>query len=97
MKLKWFSGGSDRAHNAILIINDLLTDLQYYPEDITLQKVLLDYKDELEKQGSSVPYILSRMNIALSNVVTKNHLTLSQSQSDKLSKLLSLSYIPYGY
>ena len=92
--IKWFSGGSDRAQAAISIINNVLNDT---PEDNALRKVLIAYKDELEKQESSVPYILSRMNIALSNVVTKNHIILSKSQADKLSELIKLSYISYGY
>lgn len=94
MTIKWFSGGSDRAQAAISIINDVLNDT---PEDNALRKTLIAYKDELEKQESSIPYILSRMNISLSNVVTKNHIILSKSQADKLGKLTKLSYIPYGY
>ncbi|MQS77095.1 bacteriocin immunity protein [Lactobacillus halodurans] len=97
MTIKWFSGGSERADAAISVIDDVLTDIYNYPEDATLQKVLLDYKDELEKQESSVPYILSRMNISLSNVVTKNHIVLTKSQSSKLTELAKLTYIPCGY
>lgn len=97
MTIKWFSGGSERAAAAISVIDDVLTDINNYPEDAALQKVLLDYKDELEKQESSVPYILSRMNISLSNVVAKNHIVLTKSQSSKLTELAKLTYIPYGY
>lgn len=97
MKINWFSGGNDRGNEALSIINTLLNDINNNPKDIPLQKVLYDYKDELEKRESSIHFILSRMNIAISNVVTKNGIVLSDNQSSKLSKLIKLSNIRYGY
>jgi len=96
-KMKWFAGGNDRSQEAITIIEALLTDLETDPKTKPLQAVLISYKDELEKQESSIPYILSRMNIAVSNTNVKNGITLSESQSSKLSKLSALSNIYYGY
>jgi len=96
-KLKWFASGVARGNQAVIIITELLTDFANDPNKAPLQKVLLDYKDELEKKESSVPYILSRMNIAVSNIMVKNGITLSQEQSDKFRKLTSLSNIRYGY
>lgn len=97
MKLKWFSGGSERGNEAISIVDNLLKDIDSNPTDAPLKQVLLSYKDELEKKESSIPYILSRMNIAVANVVTKNGIILSKTQSSELSKLTKLSNIRYGY
>jgi len=96
-KIKWFSGGTDRGKEAITIITELLTDLEKDPKTAPLQEILISYKNELEKQESSIPYILSRMNIAVSNANVKNGISLSESQSSKLSKLNALSNIYYGY
>jgi len=96
-KLKWFSSGVARGDQAVIIIAELLGELNNNSSSLPLQKILIDYRDELEKKGSSVPYILSRMNIAVSNVTLKNGITLSKSQSNKLDQLAKLSYIYYGY
>ncbi|KRN99413.1 bacteriocin immunity protein [Companilactobacillus kimchiensis] len=96
-KLKWFSSGVSRSNSATEIITDLLANLNGDVKTEPLQKVLIDYKDELEKQESSIPYILSRMNIAISNIMSKNGITLSPQQSDLMKQLTSLSYIRYGY
>jgi len=95
--LKWFSGGKDRANNAIELITDLLVELNGDIQTEPLQQVLVNYKDELERQESSVPYILSRMNIAISNVMSKNGIMLSKKQSNLMKQLSNLSNIYYGY
>jgi len=96
-KLKWFSSGIARGNQAVAIITELLVELNNDSSSLPLQKVLDDYKVELEKKESSIPYILNRMNIAVSNVTLKNGISLSASQSSKLEQLQKLSYIYYGY
>ncbi|MGK4179675.1 bacteriocin immunity protein [Lapidilactobacillus dextrinicus] len=96
-KLKWFSGGTDRAQQALEIIDDLLHDLYKNSENDTLQNLLLKYKYELEKQQTPVPFILSRMNIDIANIIVKNGLTLSSFQSSKLKQLTAISNIRYGF
>ncbi|STY85495.1 Enterocin A Immunity [Listeria grayi] len=96
-KVKWFSGGNERSNQAIIIITELLNDLNTNSKSRLLQEVLNNYKEELEKKGSSVPLILSRMNLEISNAIRKEGLVLSDSQSTKLKKLTSLSNIRYGY
>ncbi|UTB70044.1 hypothetical protein [Latilactobacillus curvatus] len=54
------------------------------------------YQAELEAQTTAVPFILSRMNIAIANVVQKG-LQLSASQQAKLKEMTALSTIRYGY
>ena len=44
VKLKWFAGGTDRATQAIEIIDELLSDLPNTPNEDALKNVLfLDY------------------------------------------------------
>ncbi|GEO78654.1 hypothetical protein FD29_GL000742 [Companilactobacillus mindensis DSM 14500] len=94
---KWFASGVERGDEAVRIIAKLLTELSGDPTKAPLEKVLLSYKVELEKKESSIPYILSRMNIAVSNAMIQNHITLSQDQSDELKKIMQQSHIWYGY
>lgn len=97
VKLKWFAGGTDRATQAIEIIDELLSDLPNTPNEDALKNVLLTYRHEFVKKSTSVPFILSRMSLAVSNVLEKNEITLTNSQSSKLKQLISLSSIRYGY
>lgn len=94
--LKWFSGGKERKNEAVVIIDELLEslngDLKYKP----LQNFFISYRKELSN-GTSIPLVLSRMNIELSNVLVENKLQLSDEQSQKLKELRSLSNIRYGY
>ncbi|MGG5329484.1 bacteriocin immunity protein [Enterococcus sp. AZ163] len=96
-KLKWFSGGKDRGEQALAIITDLLNELANNSFNKSLQQVLGTYKEELTKKESSVPFILSRMNLDISNALKEDGVALSASQSSKLKKLSSLSNIRYGY
>lgn len=96
-KLTWFAGGKDRGDEAISIIDDLLNSLNTDASRQPLQEVLIEFKDELEKRESAVPYILSRMNISISNALHKNEISLTEEQQSKLQKLTQLSNIRYGY
>lgn len=96
-KLKWYSGGQERGDQAITFITELLTDLNTNSKSGSLQRVLRNYKDELERKEAAVPLILSRMNMDISNAIRKDQITLSSTQSNKLKKLTSLSSIRYGY
>ena len=96
-KLTWFAGGKDRGDEAISIIDDLLNNLNNDTNKQPLQEVLIEFKDELEKRESAVPYILSRMNISISNALHKNEISLTEEQQSKLQKLTQLSNIRYGY
>ncbi|MGY3749657.1 bacteriocin immunity protein [Vagococcus acidifermentans] len=96
-KLKWFSGGKDRGNQALTLITELLKELSNDPKSNTLQNVLLNYKDELERKQSAVPHILSRMNLDISSAIRKDQLSLSHTQSSVLNELTTLSTIRYGY
>ncbi|MFS7260363.1 bacteriocin immunity protein [Carnobacterium divergens] len=96
-KLNWFSGGNERGKQAQNIITDLLTDLKTDCENEFLQKVLEDYLEEFKQKRTSVPFILSRMNLAISEAVRNDGVPLSDSQSKQLKELTSLSTIRYGY
>ena len=95
--LKWFSGGKERKDKAVIIIDELLLSLSEDPKYKPLQIFFLFYRQELESSGTSVPLVLSRMNVELSNILTKNKLQLSDEQSEQLKSLRRLSNIRYGY
>lgn len=84
-------------NEAVVIIDELLGSLSNDSKYQPLKMFFLVYRNELEVSGVSVPLILSRMNIELSNVLVENQLQLSEEQSKLLKKLRSLSNIRYGY
>ena len=77
--LKWFAGGSERRCEAMTIIDHLLEDIKDTPQLAPLKNQLLIYKRRLRDDGTSVPFILSQMNVDLSRVLIENKLGLSES------------------
>lgn len=72
-------------------MDDLKTDLGKE----SLQKVLENFLEELKQQDTSVPLILSRMNLDIFKVIINDGVTLSDHQSKKLKELTSISNIRY--
>ena len=95
--LKWFVGGSERRCEAMTIIDHLLEDINDTPQLTPLKNQLVIYKKRLEDDGTSVPFILSQMNVDISRVLIDNKLGLSESQAKQVKKLRELSAIRYGY
>ena len=95
--LKWFAGGSERRCEAMTIINHLLEDIKDTPQLAPLKNQLVIYKRRLRDDGTSVPFILSQMNVDISLVLIENKLSLSESQAKQIKKLRELSAIRYGY
>ena len=95
--LKWFAGGSERRCEAMTIIDYLLEDIKAAPQLAPLKNQLVIYKKRLEDDGTSTPFILSQMNVAISRVLIDNKLSLSESQAEQIKKLRELSAIRYGY
>jgi len=95
--LKWFAGGSERRCEAMTIIDYLLEDIKAAPQLAPLKNQLVIYKKRLEDDGTSTPFILSQMNVAISRVLIDNKLILSESQAEQIKKLRKLSAIRYGY
>ena len=95
--LKWFAGGSERRCEAMTIIDHLLEDIKDKPQLTPLKNQLVIYKRRLRDDGTSVPFILSQMNVDISRVLIDNKLGLSESQAEKIKKLRELSVIWYGY
>lgn len=96
-KLKWFSGGNERAKQAENIMTNLLDDLKTDLGNESLQKVLENYLEELKQKSASVPMILSRMNLDISKAIRNDRAALSDYQSKKLKELTSVSNIRYKY
>ncbi|AQA08687.1 bacteriocin immunity protein [Streptococcus oralis] len=95
--LKWFAGGSERRSEAMTIIDYLLEDIKAAPQLTPLKNQLVIYQKRLEDDGTSTPFILSQMNVAISRVLIDNKLCLSESQAKQIKKLRELSAIRYGY
>ena len=94
--LKWFAGGSERRCEAMTVIDYLLEDIKAAPQLAPLKNQLVSYKRRLKDDGTSVPFILSQMNVDISRVLIDNKLTLSESQAEQIKKLRELSAIRYG-
>lgn len=95
--LKWFAGGSERRCEAMAIIDHLLEDIKDTPQLTPLKNQLVMYKRRLKNDGTSIPFILSQMNVGISRVLIDNKLILSENQSEQIKKLRELSAIRYGY
>ena len=95
--LKWFAGGSERRCEAMTVIDYLLEDIKAAPQLAPLKNQLVSYKRRLKDDGTSVPFILSQMNVDISRVLSDNKLSLSESQAEQIKKLRELSAIRYGY
>lgn len=89
--LKWFSGGRERRERAILLIDKLFSE-NGDKSNTPLYRLLSSYRQELESDGASIPYILSRMNVDISKVVLKGGTSLSESESTRLKELRGLLY-----
>ncbi|GDZ88243.1 hypothetical protein MP619_05060 [Streptococcus dysgalactiae] len=58
---------------------------------------MLSFDEELKRGESSIPFILSRMTVAVSTVLKEHQITLSAKESDQLDDLYALLQIRYGY
>ncbi|WP_165212837.1 bacteriocin immunity protein [Streptococcus tangpeifui] len=96
-KLKWFSGGKERRDNALDLLESIIIELREIDGSESLQKFLLAYKEELEKQKAPIPTILSRFNIELSEVLRNSNIILNNKVREQLDSIRKLSYIRYGY
>lgn len=97
MKIRWFSGGEERKSSAIPLIDELISELNKKDDTEPVIVVLNKYKDELIKKETSVPFILSRFNVDVSNVVRDNNIIMTDKESDILREIRQLSSIRYGY
>ncbi|WP_442895990.1 hypothetical protein [Enterococcus sp. CSURQ0835] len=52
---------------------------------------------ELEEKQFSVPFILSWMNLEISNTLKREEILLTTAQSEKMKELISLLTIIYSY
>ncbi|EPH78149.1 MULTISPECIES: bacteriocin immunity protein [Enterococcus] len=94
--MKWFAGGQDRGKQVSALINELLNELND-SRNIQLKHILIDYKDKLNKQQASVPFLLSQLNIEMAKAIQHDSSELSLKQKDIIKKITSLSNIRYGY
>lgn len=58
---------------------------------------VLPKKIKLNKQQTSVPFLLSQLNIEMAKAIQHDSSELSLKQKDIIKKITSLSNIRYGY
>ena len=95
--MKWFAGGSERSVKALELIQNLQNSIEGNSEQKEISQLFQRYQSELESNALSVPFILSRMNVELFEVLTKHKINLSSEQLGLLKELQKLSQIRYGY
>ncbi|EPA0888990.1 bacteriocin immunity protein [Enterococcus faecalis] len=83
--MKWFAGGQDRGKQVSVLINELLNELND-SRNIQLKHILIDYKDKLNKQQASVPFLLSQLNIEMAKAIQHDSSELSLKQKDIIKK-----------
>ena len=76
-----------RRCEAMTIIKHLLEDIKDTPQLTSLKNLLVSYKRRLEDDGTSIPFILSQMNVDISRVLIDNRLILSESQAEQIKKI----------
>lgn len=95
--MKWFAGGKDRKAEAVKIIEKLLLDLQNNDNNRPLEDVLINYKNEIINESSSIPLILNRMDLEISKTIRNYGIELSDMETKEIKDLMTLSNIRYGY
>lgn len=90
-KTKWYSSPELRCGRALVITDELQKILSNVQNSESLLHVLNSYQVELENLDSSIPSILTRMNISLGNVMMETKVSLSSEQSALLDELISLA------
>ena len=95
--LKWYAGGAERKKEAMKLIESLMEELPNEAHLEPLRKMLVSYHEELIKEQSAIPYILSRFNIEVSKILLDHGITLAEKLAGQLKELSHLSNIRYGY
>lgn len=95
--LKWYASGAERKKEAMKLIESLMAELPNEAHLEPLRKMLVSYHEELMKEQSAIPYILSRFNIEVSKVLLDHGITLAEKPAKQLKELSQLSNIRYGY
>lgn len=93
--MKWYASGAQRSNEAVKIIESLLEELNLLDNKKTLTEKLISYKNEISAKKISIPLILNRMNLEISSIIKNDEIKLSDTESTKLKKLMSLSNIKY--
>lgn len=85
--------GKRKKRRSINLIDDLLATLDNNMKINPLRQLLQSYHEELKNSGTSMPYILSRLNVDLSTVLVENAIHPTREQSAKLKELRALQNI----
>ncbi len=96
MKMKWYAGGGERGQEAVSLTAELVEHLNN-EQELPLKQLLLEFHQELSQRGQSIPFILSRMNVAIAKVMHENQIVVDAENEQRLKALVALSQIRYGY
>lgn len=90
--MKWFASGEERKKAAMALLTELHQSCKDQP---VLNDFFHRYMTEVHN-GNSIPLTLSTMQLELATLLSKNHLSLTQDQEEKVTELRQLSNIHYG-
>ncbi|WP_179395285.1 helix-turn-helix domain-containing protein [Lacticaseibacillus absianus] len=92
-EVKWYAGGSERAKLAIAKLTEIMAALP--PTQASLRALLQTYYDLLMAQGTSVPYVLTTMNLEAAGLMHKQGFLLPPVAEARYKELMRLSNIRY--
>ena len=85
----WFSAGSSRKNQTLLLINALIVELKN--SNSHLLSTLKYYRNEIQTSEKSISLILSRMNIDIEHAIKLDGSTLNSGQLSQIQQLLDIS------
>ncbi|MFL2028096.1 bacteriocin immunity protein [Loigolactobacillus zhaoyuanensis] len=94
--MKWYTGGRERGQQANELLTALIDHLNNANE-LPLKRLLFAFHQEIAAQEQSIPFILSRMNVAIAKVMHENQIVVNEENEQRLKALLALVEIRYGY
>ncbi|MFD0897740.1 bacteriocin immunity protein [Loigolactobacillus binensis] len=94
--MKWYAGGTERGKQAVELLAELINHLNS-DNELPLKQLLFQFHQEIAAQGQSIPYILSRMNVAIAKVMRENNIVVDADNETRLKALMALSEIRWGY
>lgn len=94
--MKWYAGGTERGKQAVKLLTELINHLNN-DNELPLKQLLFQFHQEIAAQSQSIPYILSRMNVAVAKVMRENKIVVDADNEARLKSLMALVEIKWGY
>ncbi|MCL5459414.1 bacteriocin immunity protein [Loigolactobacillus coryniformis] len=94
--MKWYAGGTERGQQAVELLTELIDHLNN-DNELPLKQLLFQFRQEITAQSQAIPYILSRLNVAIAKVIRENKIVIAADNEARLKSLLALVEIRWGY